>query len=136
MRIVVKPEVCMGCHLCEIWCIVAHSRSKDIINAFFREQRAKPRIVFEEKLPDCFALQCRNCEEPKCLFACISGAIFRENGVLKHDEKKCISCLSCVVACPYGAIRFEEQKVVKCDLCNLEPICVKVCPNKALEVVL
>lgn len=134
--ILVKPEVCMGCHICEIYCIVAHSRSKDIIKAFMLENpRAKPRIIIEENLPECFALQCRNCEEPMCMFACISGAIYRENGIIKHDEKKCVSCLSCLMACPYGAIRVENGKVYKCDFCNLEFYCVKFCPNNALEVV-
>ncbi|MEM4280040.1 MAG: 4Fe-4S dicluster domain-containing protein [Archaeoglobaceae archaeon] len=136
MRIVVKPEVCMGCQICEIWCLVAHSMSKDILNAFLLEKpRPKSRIVVERSSSEYLILQCRNCEEPKCMFACISGAIYRDNGVLKYNEEKCVACLSCVMACPYGAVKFEDGKIVRCDLCNLDPVCVKVCPNKALEVV-
>jgi len=33
MRIVPKEEVCIGCRLCEIHCIVQHSKSKDIVKA-------------------------------------------------------------------------------------------------------
>lgn len=141
MKIVSKPEVCMGCHLCEIWCIVAHSKSKDIIKAFLYEQpRAQPRIVVEEELPETFALQCRHCDEPKCVSACIAGAMYKdEDGVVLHDESKCVACYSCIMVCPYGAIRInvETKKVLKCDLCKgLDyPYCVKMCPNNALEVV-
>ncbi len=141
-RIIAKPEVCMGCHLCEIWCAVAHSKSKDIIKAFFYEQqKPQPRILIEENLPDCFALQCRHCDEPKCVAACISGALYKdEDGIVLHDESKCVACYSCIMACPYGAIRINEinGKILKCDLCKgLDyPYCVMKCPNNALEYVI
>ena len=136
-KVVAKPEVCMGCHLCEIWCVVAHSKSKDIIKAFKYEKKQLPRIIVDENLPEVFAIQCRHCEEPDCVFACISGALYKdESGKVVHDESKCVGCLSCVMACPYGGIvvDFESRKVVKCDLCEEIgfPVCVKMCPNEAL----
>lgn len=141
LRIIAKPEVCIGCHLCEVWCVVAHSRSKDIIKAFMYEQpRAQPRVRVEEDLPETFALQCRHCDEPKCVAACIAGALYKdEEGIVIHDEAKCVACYSCIMACPYGAISInpETHKPIKCDLCKgLEyPYCVAKCPNNALEVV-
>lgn len=86
IRVVSKPEVCIGCHLCEIWCSVAHSKSKDIIKAFLYEQpRPQPRILVEEKLPETYALQCRHCQEPKCVAACIAGALYKdEEGIVVH----------------------------------------------------
>jgi len=139
-KIISKPEVCIGCHLCEIWCIVAHSKSKDIIKAFLYEsQRPVPRIIVEENLPQTFALQCRQCEEPECVFACISGALYKENGKVVHDAEKCVACYSCIMACPYGMIFKNplDGKVTKCDLCAElgYPTCVRVCPNNALEYV-
>ncbi|AGK60050.1 Fe-S-cluster-containing hydrogenase components 2 [Archaeoglobus sulfaticallidus PM70-1] len=138
-KVVAKPEVCIGCHLCEIWCAVAHSRTRDILKAFkYEKKKPVPRIVVDENLPECFAIQCRHCDEPNCVFACISGALYKdtETGKVLHDESKCVGCLSCVMACPYGSIviDFEEKKIVKCDLCEgLEfPTCVKMCPNNAL----
>ncbi len=137
-KVVAKPEVCMGCHLCEIWCVVAHSKSKDIIKAFKYEKKKLPRIVVDENIPETFAIQCRHCEEPDCVFACISGALYKdpESGKVLHDESKCVGCFSCVMACPFGGIviDFEEKKIVKCDLCDgLDmPMCVKMCPNEAL----
>ncbi len=137
-KIVAKPEVCIGCHLCQIWCAVAHSRSRDVLKAFFYEDPPPPRIVVEERLPLTFAFPCRHCAEPDCVFACISGALHKDpqSGHVLHDESRCVGCYSCVMACPYGAIVIdsENRKVVKCDLCEgLDlPMCVARCPNQAL----
>ncbi len=140
-RVFVKPEVCIGCHLCAVWCAVAHSRSKNIIKAFlYEEPRPLPRVIVEERLPLTFALPCRHCAEPDCVFACISGALYkdRQTGRVVHDASRCVGCCSCVMACPYGCIILnneeEEKKVLKCDLCaGLEfPYCVRHCPNGAL----
>jgi len=132
-----KEDVCIGCRLCEIWCLVEHSESKDIVKAFnYEKERAIARVMVEERKPVSFALQCRHCDEPDCVYACISGALYRENGVVLHDASKCVGCWSCVMACSRGAIFRDEihDKAVKCDLCNgrEQPICVENCPNEAL----
>ncbi len=141
-RILIKPEVCIGCRLCEIWCTVAHSKTKNIIKAFlYEEVRALPRVQVEEKLPLTFPMQCRHCEEPDCVAACISGALSKDPGTgrVDHDAEKCVGCFSCVLACPYGCININEneRKVVKCDLCReLDTMyCVSHCPNEALVFV-
>jgi carbon-monoxide dehydrogenase iron sulfur subunit len=138
-RVVVKPEVCIGCHLCEVWCVVAHSKSRDILKAFkYEKERPLPRVLVEENIPLTFAMQCRHCNEPDCVFACISGALYKdqESGKVVHDESRCVGCYSCVMACPYGAIVIDQnnRKITKCDLCEgLDyPMCVKMCPNEAL----
>ncbi|HAG11879.1 MAG TPA: 4Fe-4S ferredoxin [Desulfotomaculum sp.] len=138
-KILIKPEVCIGCHLCEIWCVVAHSRTKDILKAFLLEKPAAlSRVIVEEPLPVTFALQCRHCSEPDCVFACISGALYKDtiSGKVIHDPEKCVGCYSCVLVCPYGGIIIdrENKKVIKCDLCEgfEKPYCVSHCPNEAL----
>ncbi len=141
-RIIAKPEVCMGCHLCEIWCAVAHSKSKDIIKAFLYENpKPQPRIFIKEKLPEISITVCRHCEEPECVLACSTGALYKnEEGVVLYDEDTCISCYECVEACLYNAIKVNEVtgKILKCDLCDgLEyPYCVMKCPNNALEFII
>lgn len=140
-RIFPKEEVCIGCRLCEIYCLVEHSRSKDILKAFKKEKpKALPRILVEEKGNVSFGLQCRHCEQPYCLEACMSGALHRDErtGAILHEREQCVGCWMCIMVCPYGVIQRDlgEKKVAsKCDLCagKESPICVLKCPNQALE---
>jgi carbon-monoxide dehydrogenase iron sulfur subunit len=139
-RIFIKEEFCMGCRLCEIYCLVEHSNSKDIIKAFKKENpRTLPRIVLEEKGYLSLSLQCRHCKEPPCLEACIGGALYRDEktGAILHNRDKCVGCWMCIMVCPYGAIKrgIDGKKVAfKCDLCigRKIPVCVEKCPNQAL----
>jgi carbon-monoxide dehydrogenase iron sulfur subunit len=139
-KIFFKEDVCMGCGLCEVYCLVQHSSSKDVIKAYKREYpRPLSRVKVEVDQPSAFAVQCQHCKDPPCVTACLSGAmhIDEETGLVMHDAEKCIGCWTCIMVCPYGAIRMnvtKEKGIVKCDLCpGLDiPACVNSCPNKAL----
>jgi len=140
-RIIAKEEVCMGCGLCEVYCTVQHSKTKDIIKAFNKEiPRPISRVRLEVTKPISFAIQCRHCEEAPCVIACPSGAMTKdeETGLIKHNKDKCRGCWTCVMVCPYGALKMDisGKVVAKCDLCQeLEsPACVANCPNRALAV--
>lgn len=134
-----RPEYCMACRLCEVHCIVAHSKSRDLLKAFKREwPRPLPRLHVEEAGPMSFALGCRHGEEPLCVYSCLTGALTKDTrtGIVTVDTEKCIGCWTCVIACPYGAISPDpaRRKASKCDLCfHLDkPACVANCPNEAL----
>lgn len=138
-KIYVKEEVCIGCHLCEIYCAVQHSKSKNIIKAFkFESPRPVPKIIVEEKGYVSFALQCRHCEDAPCVEACLTGAMRKENGRIVCHTEKCVGCWTCIMVCPYGVVERDTangRKVVsKCDFCpDLDvPVCVAYCPNEAL----
>ncbi len=141
-RIYAREEVCMACRLCEVHCAVEHSSTKHMLKAFKKEARKPaPRCTVEVKDALSFSFMCRHCEEPVCLYSCISGAMHRDpDGAIRVDEQKCIGCWTCILACPYGAIKRDEQDhhfALKCDLCpDLEvPACVSACPNDALILV-
>lgn len=135
-RIYVKEEVCIGCRLCEIHCIVQHSKTKKIIKAFREESpRALSRVLVEEIGPISFAIQCRHCDDAPCVEACITGAMHKEDGRIVCDEDRCVGCWTCIMVCPFGVIKRDEGKIAsKCDLCPDEeiPVCVANCPNEAL----
>ncbi len=137
-KVYAKEEVCIGCRLCEVYCRTEHSKSKNIIKAHKKESpRPMARVLVEEARPVSFALQCRHCDEPPCVEACITGALTKdESGRVVHEEEKCVGCWTCVLVCPHGAPQrdLEKRKVAKCDLCpdRETPACVEMCPNEAL----
>ena len=142
-KIIINEEYCMGCRLCEVHCITQHSTSKNILKAYKDEYpRLTSGIVFEEKGHISFALQCRHCEEPPCVEACLTGAMYldEDKGYVLHNRDRCVGCWMCIMVCPFGVIKPDlENKVVasKCDLCvEAEyPACVAHCPNDAIKLV-
>lgn len=140
-RVYPNKDFCIGCHICELACLTAHSESKDLIIAVREEQASglRPCKAVYEKGPVCVSLSCRHCENPSCVTACISGALYKdeETGKTKYDESQCVGCWSCLMACPFGAIRRNPSKgkIIKCDLCEGrdKPACVEACPNAALS---
>ena len=146
-KIIIHEDYCIGCRLCEVHCLVAHSKSKHILKTFkeeFRFRDAIPRIVFEKAENDytTFGMPCRHCEDAPCIEGCMTGAMRRDEktGAVILDEEKCIGCYMCIMCCPYGVVKqskTEDKKIAsKCDLCvDVEgeiPVCVQNCPNEAL----
>ena len=135
-RVYVNEKWCLGCRLCEYNCAFANSGEKDMVKAL-KDKAIKPRIHVEEDGKITYAVSCRHCEDPLCVKCCISGALSKEDGVVKIDKDKCVGCFTCVLVCPYGAISTAgEHSALKCELClenaSGSPACVKGCPNKAI----
>ncbi len=139
-RIFIREEYCMNCRLCEVYCIVQHSKTRNILKAYKGEYpKPQARLRVEEKGHLSFALQCRHCEDAPCLEACLTGAMRREpsTDAVLCDEERCVGCWMCVMVCPFGVIsrKVEGGRVIsKCNLCKGEemPVCVKNCPNEAI----
>ncbi|MBI4180377.1 MAG: 4Fe-4S dicluster domain-containing protein [Chloroflexi bacterium] len=138
-RIYVKEEACIACRLCEVYCQVEHSQSKDLVKTFKKEHpQPLPFSRLEERKPVSFSVRCFHCDEPACVYACLTGALQKnpETGVVTVDTEKCVGCWTCILACQFGAIRQDllQGKMAKCDLCPGKdvPVCVSNCPNEAL----
>jgi len=126
----------MGCGLCELNCRLAHSLSKDPVKAF-KESLPAPGLRVERQWPVAFSASCRHCDEPPCVYACLTGALKKESGgAVVQDQERCVGCWTCLLVCPFGVIRQDKPRgmTAKCDLCAGEeiPACVAGCPNEAL----
>lgn len=138
-RVYHKQEVCMGCGLCEVYCLTAHSKSKNVLFAYKKERpEAQKRTIIEDRGSETLSVQCRHCEEPVCIEACMTGAMHKNlSGEVVSEKEKCIGCWMCIMVCPFGAIErhhLKESVSAKCDLCSERkiPACVENCPNRAL----
>lgn len=139
-RVYVKEPVCIGCHLCEVYCQLRHAQSADLVKAFKKQSPPLPRLRVEEKGVVSLSVRCQQCDEAPCVQACLTGALTRDvTGVVIVDEERCVGCWTCLLVCPLAVIRQDtrQRKVIKCDLCQGEeiPACVANCPNEALVYV-
>ena len=138
-EIFVNIDRCLGCRSCIIACAVEHSESKTLVGAVQEKIAPTSRMYVEWVEPNGkIPIVCRHCEDAPCMFACISGAITRdENGVVITNEDKCIGCWTCVMVCPYGVIgrHLQRHKAYRCDRCPDRdiPACVNACPTGALR---
>ncbi|MFP4545802.1 MAG: 4Fe-4S dicluster domain-containing protein [Methanomassiliicoccales archaeon] len=160
-KIRINLDRCLGCKACEVACAKEHSSSGSLAEAVRERPRPLSRIKVQKgikvrdeeerrppfgeskkKLPEkkVYALRCRHCERPRCVDACISGALRKtEEGTVIHDPEKCVGCWMCIMACPFGAIKRDPARniIVKCDLCPHReiPACVEACKTGAIEVI-
>lgn len=138
-RVSIKEEVCIGCGLCQVYCTIEHSKSKDAIKAYLHEN-PKPvsRVRVETHKPNSISIRCQQCKDTPCINACLTGAMTldKETGLVTHYAEKCIGCWTCIMVCPYGAVKPDStgKIIAKCDLCpdREVPACVANCPNDAL----
>ena len=88
------------------------------------------------------SVACNHCESPACVANCPTLAMHKTvDGVVLHDDARCVQCRNCVTVCPYGAPQFDDEAdmIVKCDSCydlrkgGMNPTCVDACPTRALE---
>ena len=108
-RIVIHEEHCIGCRLCEVHCLVQHSRSRDIIKAFKVERDAGhvARDGGGERARSPSPCSAASARSRSCLEACISGAMHRDEstGAVVCDESTCVGCWMCIMVCPVGSIQ-------------------------------
>lgn len=128
--IIVDPDKCTGCKVCEMVCSLQH---EDEINPI----KARIHVITWELEGIDVPMTCQQCENAPCEAVCPTHAISRDlqTGAMVIDEQTCIGCRMCINACPFGAptVSPETNKVVKCDLCSGDPRCVEFCAPQALQ---
>jgi len=105
--LMVDPERCTGCRLCEITCSVMHTGVSN-------PARARIHVIKWEDQGFYLPMSCRQCEDAACMTVCPKEAIYRDKAIerVMIDDDRCIGCKMCVSACPFGA----PQCVRFCDM--------------------
>ena len=133
-EMLVNYDKCTGCGVCETACSIRHEQSVNL-------QKARIHIVRLESEADVISIpvKCMHCENAPCMGFCPVDAISTnpETGARQIAADKCIGCSACVFACPFGAIILDRAKGCSfvCDLCDGDPLCVKLCAFDALQYV-
>jgi len=133
-RITVDADKCIGCHCCELACSLHNygecnpSRARIYVACLQGEGGVTASPVL-----------CQQCEDPLCVTMCPAGALQREprTHAVVVDRDKCLGCRTCVEVCPFGGPAVDPRTGTseKCDLCDGDPICVKVCSQRAIRFV-
>ncbi len=144
--ILIDTTRCVGCEECVAACKEENGLGKD------RPWQGQGAIDSLSATRNCtvhrrpgghFVLQqCRHCEEPACVSACLVGAMQKSpEGPVIYDSNRCMGCRYCMLACPYGIPRYDWDKatplVHKCTMCHHRlieggiPACVEACPQEA-----
>lgn len=138
--IIADPSECIGCHVCEIACVVAHNHQ--CWPQSTGEFVPRIRVLNDEK--NSIAVTCRHCNNAPCITSCPVDALRFVSATVQLDQNRCIGCKSCIIACPFGAIDMVpavDSNIVlaqKCDMCQttsvIQPACVTHCPTQALRI--
>ena len=137
---------CLACRECEVACSLAHEGECN-------PSLSRVRISFDDFVPGLpSATVCKQCDWPACYYACASRwdppsiRIDEQTGSRAIDQDLCRGCGSCQRACPlspeHNVIAYKQigrrRKYFKCDLCSGReggPVCVRICPGKALTFI-
>lgn len=130
--LLISPEVCTGCHTCELAC----SQAKE--NRFI-PRMSRVTVYTWDAEGMSVPMMCVQCEDAFCQKACPTGSITRDplTGAMVVSSSTCVRCKMCVQACPFGGSAFDPvgSRILKCDLCGGDPECAKMCPSNAISYV-
>ena len=137
---VIDHTRCIGCHACTTACKSENEVPLSVTRTYVKYVDTG---VFPRARRSFQVTRCNQCEDPPCVAACPTAAMYRRpDGIVDFDKSICIGCKACIAACPYDAIFInpEDKSAEKCNFCahrldvGLEPACVVVCPTQALLV--
>ncbi len=137
---IVDSERCIGCFTCAMACKNQNQTEPGIK---WRDVHPLDESIYPHEGRAFYSLACNHCAQPCCIEACPVGAYSKreKDGIVIHDQNKCIGCKNCIRSCPFGAPKYNEtkQKAEKCSFCyeridaGRQPACVQGCPTEAIQ---
>ena len=128
--LVIDPEICTGCRICEQVCSVVN---ENVVNPY----RARIKVMRWDLEGVVVPMVCQQCDTPMCMEVCPVNALEKnpDTGVVTVNYDRCIGCRMCVAACPFGLMMYDfaDKKVIKCEQCQGDPQCVRFCDAGALR---
>jgi Fe-S-cluster-containing hydrogenase component 2 len=130
--LVVYPERCTGCRICELRCAYHHTAEAN-------PARSRVRVLKWEDEGLNIPTTCYQCLRCTIIDPCPVDAISRnlKTGAVVINKELCIGCRVCLFECPFGAPSMDpvNNVAINCDLCNGYPKCVERCPTHAIEYI-
>jgi DMSO reductase iron-sulfur subunit len=133
---------CIGCFTCAMACKNQNQLEPSVK---WRDVHPLDEAIYPHRDRAFYSLACNHCETPCCIEACPVKAYSKrdKDGVVIHDQEKCIGCQNCIRSCPFGVPKYNPvlKKAEKCSFCHerldaeLKPACVQACPTQALQIV-
>jgi Fe-S-cluster-containing dehydrogenase component len=138
----VNAKRCIGCNTCAMACKNQYHQEVGVV---WRTVYPLSEAIYPHRERAFYSLACNHCERPTCLEVCPVEAYTKrdKDGVVVHNQDKCIGCGNCIRSCPFGAPKFNPilKKAEKCSFCwqrqdaGLKPACVQACPTEALQLI-
>lgn len=145
IRINVEIKKCLACETCSMYCVLEHSKSKNLYELINEKDKPLSGIFIKQKEDKIAAVFCRHCKNALCIDACDREALYRisDEEPVSLNTDMCTGCGECVKVCPFEAIRLNtnNKSVTKCDLCGdrlnngRNPACVDSCPTEAIKLI-
>lgn len=139
----VDINACVGCRACTAACqeyyrIPFPLRFRSV---YAREGKPSEKDLLGVRMY--MSLACNHCEEPSCLKGCPTKSYTKRarDGIVVHDQNRCIGCKYCTWNCPYGVPQFNPNthKIFKCEFCverlekDQKPLCTSSCIAGAID---
>lgn len=107
----VDRSLCVGCGKCEKACPDELIKLIDISQPIAITCKQCENQKSGEEVSKFCGVGCTKCGE--CVSACPTGALYKENGLIKYNCALCINCTKCVNICPNSTISSIKSDFVK-----------------------